>query len=302
MSTPRTGILYAAGAYLAWGLFPVYWRQLDHFPAWVILGHRILWSWVFLAILLGISRRWSEVFQVFRRPKVLLTLFATTSLVSVNWFLFIWAVNEGHVTQASLGYYINPLINVLLARFFLGETLRRPQLLAVLLAGAGVLYFTVSLGVFPWISVALASTFGVYGLVRKQADVAPLPGLTIETGLATPFAIALLFYASEQGGGPLFGTGWRDAIFLLGSGTATALPLLWFAAGAKRLRYTTMGILQYIAPTGQLALAVALYGESFTPSHAITFALIWAAIVLYAWDAFRTGAARAALASKQPTL
>lgn len=286
-SSDRLGAAYAVGAYLSWGLFPLYWRQLDHHSSLAILGHRIFWSFAFMVVLLTISRGWGQLLPALREKKTLFALLATTTLISGNWFLFIWAVNSGHITQASLGYYINPLVNIVLARLFLGERLRPLQLGAVALAGAGVLYLIVNMGVIPWVALVLATSFGFYGLVRKVAPVKPLPGLAVETALATPFAILLLFALTSRGDAPLMGTGGKDALLLIGSGVATALPLLWFAAGAMRLRYATMGILQFIAPTCQLGLAVLVYGEPFTRGHGITFSLIGVAAALYLYDEIR---------------
>jgi chloramphenicol-sensitive protein RarD len=219
--------------------------------------------------------------------KTLAALLLSTALISSNWFLFIWAVNTGHVLEASLGYYINPLLNVVLARLVLGERLRPLQLVAVGLAAVGVLYLTVGLGVLPWVSLVLALTFGFYGLVRKVAPVEPLTGLAVETAFAAPIAVLyLLIVPLAQEGRWLPGTP-RESLLLLCSGVATALPLLWFAMAAKRLRFTTLGIIQYLAPTCQLALAVLAYGEPFTSRHAVTFILIWTAVVLYAADGVR---------------
>lgn len=279
----RLGGLYAFGAYLVWGLFPAYWKQLAGVEPGIVIAHRIAWSFLFVLALIGFGRRWGELRDALRAPRTLGLLALTTSLISSNWLLFIWAVNTGRVTEASLGYYINPLLNVLLARIFLGERLRRLQLFAVLVASAGVLFFTLGVGVFPWVSLVLATTFGIYGLLRKQAPVESLVGLTVETGLATPVAVAYLLWAGT-GGTAVFGSTLRNLLFLAGSGAATAIPLLWFALGARRLRYTTMGILQYVAPTCQLGLAVLAYGEPFTLRHAVTFGLIWTAVALYAVD------------------
>lgn len=278
------GVASAVAAYTAWGLFPAWWKQLAHVSSTAIIAHRVLWSFVVVIGLIALSRRWSEVGRALRNRRALAVLGITTALISSNWLLFIWAVNSGRVTEASLGYYINPLVNVLLARLVLGERLRPLQIAAVVLATAGVIWLALGVGAMPWVSLSLATTFGLYGLLRKRAPVEPLTGLAVETGIAAPVALAWLAFA--EAGSPLLGGTGRDAFFLLGSGVATALPLLWFAMGARRLRYSTMGIIQYLAPTGQLALAVLAYGEPFTPRHALTFALIWSAIVLYAVDGF----------------
>lgn len=292
---PATGAVSAFGAYLIWGLFPAYWKQLGGVAPGVIIAHRIAWSFVFVLGLVAAGRRWAELRAALRDRRTAGVLAITTALISCNWLLFIWAVNTGRVTEASLGYYINPLVNVLLARVVLGERLRPLQLVAVVLAATGVAWLAFGLGALPWVSVALALTFGLYGLLRKRAPVEALTGLTVETALATPFAVGYLALFAGEG---TFGANGREALLLVGSGVATAVPLLWFAIGARRLRYSTLGILQYVAPTGQLALAVLAYGEPFTARHAVTFGLIWTAVAIYAADgilAARPAAPRPAL-------
>ncbi len=279
-----SGFMYAFAAYLAWGAFPLYWKQLAGVPPVVLVCHRVVWSFLFVALLLTATRRWPELLRVVRSPRTVGALLLTTLLISTNWLLFIWAINTGHVMQGSLGYYINPLANVLLGRVVLGERLRWPQVAAVALATVGVLNLAVGLGTVPWLALTLAVTFSLYGLVRKLAPVESLTGLAVETGLAAPLALGYLGVAVWGQGQPVLGTTPHDTLFLLGSGVATALPLLWFALGARRLRYSTLGIIQYVAPTCQLALAVLVYGEAFTPRHAITFAFIWTAVLLYTVD------------------
>ena len=286
-SVRASGFAYALAAYLAWGLFPAYWKQLAGVAPLDVISHRVLWSFVFVSALLTVSRRWPEVARAVRARRTMMALLLSTVLISSNWFLFIWAVNTGHVTQASLGYYINPLANVLLARLVLGERLRGLQWAAVALAAFGVMYLAVSRGEVPWVSLALAATFSLYGLVRKVAPVEPLTGLAVETGLAAPVAAELLALGPAAQAGHWLGASTHEAVLLLCSGAVTALPLLWFALGARRLRYSTLGIIQYVAPTCQLALAVLVYGEDFTARHAITFACIWGAVLLYAADALR---------------
>jgi chloramphenicol-sensitive protein RarD len=276
-----SGVAYAFAAYFAWGFFPAYWKQLTTVPALEIIAHRVVWSFLFVAGLLTVSRRWPEFLGVVRNRRTLGALLASTALISSNWFMFIWAVNTGHVTQASLGYYINPLVNVVLARFFLGERLRGMQWAAVGLASVGVLVLAVGSGQVPWVSLYLAITFSAYGLVRKLAPVEPLTGLAVETGLAAPLGL-LFLCLGPPAAAPAHDA--REWLLLLGSGVATALPLLWFAIGARRLRYSTIGIIQYVAPTCQLALAVLAYGEDFTARHGLTFGLIWTAVLLYALD------------------
>jgi chloramphenicol-sensitive protein RarD len=286
-ATRASGFAYALAAYLAWGLIPIYWKQLTGVAPLELIAHRVVWSFVFVGVLLSVSRRWPEVKRALSQRKTLGALLLSTSLISCNWLIFIWAVNTGHMMEASLGYYINPLLNVVLGRMVLGERLRPLQLVAVGLAGLAVLYLTVGLGVLPWVSLLLALTFGLYGLVRKMAPVEPLTGLAVETGLATPLAVLFLLLVPLAQEGRLMPGTPRESLLLLASGVITGLPLLWFALGAKRLRYSTLGIVQYLAPTCQLALAVLAYGEPFTARHAVTFILIWMAVLLYAADGVR---------------
>ena len=282
-----SGFAYAVAAYLAWGLIPIYWKQLTAVAPLELIAHRVLWSFVFVGVLLTLSRRWPEVKRALSQRKTLGALLLSTALISSNWLLFIWAVNTGHLMEASLGYYINPLLNVVLGRMVLGERLRPLQLVAVGLAALAVLSLTVGLGVLPWVSLLLALTFGLYGLVRKMAPVEPLTGLAVETGLATPLAVLFLLWGPLAREGRLMPGSPRESLLILASGVITGLPLLWFALAAKRLRYSTLGIVQYLAPTCQLALAVLAYSEPFTARHAFTFSLIWLAVLLYAADGVR---------------
>lgn len=285
-SETATGMTYALLAYFAWGVMPALWKVVASVPPFELIAHRVLWSFVFVTVLVVTRRLWPEVRSVLADPRRRTWMLASTALISTNWFLFIWAVATDRVMQASLGYYINPLFNVLLGRLFLGERLRPAQAVAVALASAGVVNLAVAGGELPWVSLLLAVTFGFYGLVRKKAPVAPLTGLAVETGLVAPLAVAWLGLIAVQGSWELHALeGWRIGV-LVASGGATALPLLWFAHGARRLRYSTLGIIQYLAPTLQLALAVLVFGEAFTPAHALTFACIWTAVAIYVGDAF----------------
>lgn len=283
-SRARGGVFYAALAYGSWGLFPIYWKQLKHVPAFEVLCHRVIWSWALVAVVMAIGGRFGEVRAALSQPRTRRFLIASTSLISVNWFLFIWAITSGHILQASLGYYMNPLVNVALARVALGERLSPVATVAVALAAAGVAILTAGTGVFPWVAVALAVTFGLYGLCRKVAPVNPLPGLAVETLFVTPIAAAALAILVARGQAVTAHADARTWLFFSGSGFATAVPLLAFAEAAKRLRFATLGILQYIAPTLQFLCAVAIYGEAFTRGHAIAFSCIWAAVALYAVD------------------
>ncbi len=273
-------------AYGLWGLFPIYWKQLASVAAMDVLAHRILWSVVFTAGMLLAWGRLREVGRALADRALRRTLLISTALIATNWGLFIWAVSEDRVTEASLGYYINPLLNVVLARLVLGERLRGLQTAAVILAACAVAYLTVAQGSLPWVSLVLAVTFSLYGLVRKRAPVGPLVGLTVETGLAAPIALAYLLLSDPKMASfvdaPLSIRAW-----MVGAGVATALPLLAFAAAARRLRYTTLGMVQYLAPSLQLVCAVALYGEPFRHEQQVTFGLIWIAVALYVAEAFR---------------
>jgi chloramphenicol-sensitive protein RarD len=285
---PLAGILYSAAAFLIWGLSPAYWKAMQAVPAIEIVSHRVVWSFVFLVALTLVQHRWAEFVSALRSPRTLLTLSVTTVLVSGNWLLYIWAVNAGYLLQASLGYYINPLVNVLLGVLFLKERLRRPQAIAVFLALAAVAYRTFSFGQFPWVALTLGFSFGVYGLIRKVAPVGSLVGLTVETMLLTPIAAAGLVYFETQGAAALFHSGTILDLLLLGTGVFTAVPLLFFNLGARRINLSTVGLLQYIAPSCMFLMAVLLYGEPFTVPQLLTFALIWAALAIYSIDSVRS--------------
>jgi chloramphenicol-sensitive protein RarD len=281
------GVLYAGVAFLIWGLSPVYWKAMQRVPALEIVTHRVVWSFVFLMGLTLIQQRGSEFRDALKTPRTLLTLTLTTLLVSCNWLLYIWAVNAGHMLQASLGYYINPLVNVLLGMVFLKERLRRPQALAVLLACAAVVFRTVSYGELPWIALTLGFTFGLYGLIRKVAPVSSLVGLTIETLLLTGPGIAYLVYLEGQAAGALFNFSRSLDVLLAGTGVFTAVPLLCFNLGARRIHLSTLGLMQYIAPSGMFLLAVTVYGEPFTAIQGWTFLMIWMALAIYSIDSLR---------------
>jgi len=282
-----TGVFYAASAFLIWGLSPVYWKTMQAVPALEIVTHRVIWSFFILLALTLAQRRGTELAEVLKTPRTLLILIVTTLLVSVNWLLYIWAVNASYLLQASLGYYINPLVNVLLGMVFLKERLRRPQALAVLLACTAVAFRTVSYGQFPWIALTLAFSFGIYGLIRKVAPVSPLVGLTVETLLLTPIGVAYLIYLERQDAGALFHGDLALDALLIGTGLVTAIPLLFFNLAARRINLSTVGLMQYIAPSGMFLLAVFVYGEPFTTVQLWTFALIWVALAIYSIDSLR---------------
>lgn len=289
-NTPKTrsesvfGLVYATSAFVIWGLSPVYWKALGAVPALEIIMHRVVWSFFFLVILIVLQRRTREFVEVLRNGRMLLTLFATAIFISGNWFLYIWAVNSNYLLQASLGYYINPLVNVVLGMVFLRERLRKPQILAVLLATSGVLYLTISYEEFPWIALTLALSFGFYGLIRKIAPVGSLVGLTIETMLLSFPAIIYLFYLHSQGTGSIFHVSLKLDLLLIGCAPLTAVPLLFFTLGAKRLYLSTVGLMQYIGPSGMFLLAVFYYHEPFSATRVWTFIMIWAALGIYSTD------------------
>ncbi len=289
-STPKSrseslfGVLYAGLAFLSWGLLPVYWKALGAVPALEIIMHRLMWSFLFLLPLMILQRRWREFTKIVRNRRILVTLLATSLILSGNWLLYVWAVNQNHILQASLGYYINPLVNVVLGMIFLRERLRAPQVLAVLLATAGVVYLTVSYGVFPWISLGLAVSFGFYGLIRKVAPVGSLVGLAVETMLLSLPAAVYLIYREIQGVGTIFHAGLKTDLLLLGVGVITAVPLLLFTLGARRIYLSTLGLMQYLAPSGMFLLALFYYHEPFSTAKIWTFVMIWAALAIYSTD------------------
>lgn len=283
----RAGALYALGAYGVWAIFPLYWKTLVSIPALEILAHRIVWSLAFVSLLIALRRQWQPVRAAFASRRNLLPLLASTMLVAVNWLVFIWAVNSNQVLQTSLGYFINPLVNVFLGMVVLGERLRRLQLVSVLLAGFGVTYLGIALQLPPWIALTLAFCFGFYGLLRKTMPVGALPGLAVETLVMTPLALAYLVWLGLDGSGVFTATAPGIDLLLAFGGVATALPLLWVAEAARRMPYATLGQFQYIGPTGHFLLATLVFGEQLTQAHLVTFACIWVAVGLYVFDSRR---------------
>lgn len=276
------GILYALGCYGVWGLLPIYFKLLHPLPAADVLAHRILWSLLLISVVATILRHGPALAAIVRRPRIMAALATSATLIGINWLVYINAVAEGHVAEASLGYFINPLVNVMLGVAVLRERLGKAELAAVLIAAAGVLWLTISQGRLPITALVLAGTFGVYGLIRKMTPVEAVDGLFIETAVLSPLCLAWLWFAGSDTVGTA--PGWPLVIL---SGVLTTLPLLMFAAATKRVRYSDMGLLQYIAPTLQLALAVFLYGEPLPLSRLLGFALIWLALVVYATGAVR---------------
>ncbi|PWV64630.1 EamA family transporter RarD [Plasticicumulans acidivorans] len=281
------GGIYALLAYASWGLMPAFWKQIHGVDAAELVAHRVVWSLLVTLALVAWFRRGAEFLATLRSPRRLAVLAVSTLLVTGNWLLFVWAVQRGQVLEASLGYFINPLLNVVLGMLLLKERLRPLQWLAVLIAAAGVVNQGLQLHTLPWVALTLALTFGCYGLIRKLAPVEPLVGLTVETLLATPLALGYLLWLAAGDACAFLLTDGGQRAWIMSAGLITALPLLWFANAAKRLKLSTLGFFQYLAPSGQMLLAVFAYGEPFTPVHMITFGCIWAALLIYSADARR---------------
>lgn len=280
----RAGLLLGLSAYLLWGVMPVYFKALAHVPPGEILGHRIIWSLLFLAALASAWRLWPTVRDAVARPRLLLLLVATAALISVNWLVYIIAVVSGHVLEGSLGYYLNPLINVVLGVVVLKERLSRAQWAAIALAGGGVGVLAAGASGALWISLTLAVSFATYGFLRKVAPVDAVAGLTIETLMLTPFALGWLLWLEAQGQGGFSRYSGVTTVLLVLGGAITAIPLLLFTAASKRLPYSTLGFLQYVAPTLQFLSAVLLFGEAMTTAHLVCFGAIWAALVIFSVD------------------
>jgi chloramphenicol-sensitive protein RarD len=278
------GMLYAAIAYAIWGVFPLYFKSLQEVAPLQILLHRMAWSLVFVLIVLAVRKQWAWLRDALRQPKVVVTFAVSALLLSTNWFIYIWSVNNGHVVESSLGYFINPLVNVLLGSLLLRERLRPVQWAAVALAACGVAWLTWQGGSPPWIALALAGSFGLYGLMRKIAPLGALEGLTMETLLLFPLAFATLIVLSLQGQNSFTGASTSTQWLLVAAGPITAIPLLLFAAGARRIPLSVLGLLQYIGPTLQLLLGVWLYHEPFDALRMIGFALIWSALAVFSLE------------------
>ena len=281
------GVIYGASAYVTWGIIPIFWKFLTHVGAVEIVAHRIVWTLIFAIAALAAWERLPKLWAALRTPRTVMALAVSALLIAVNWGLFIWAVTADRIIDTSLGYYINPLVSFMLGVVWLGERLTKIQLVAIGLAVLGVLNQTLSLGYLPWISLALAVSFGIYGLIRKTVAVESLEGLTIEAILLAPVSLGYIVYLVVSGQGAFFHVSLNTDLLLVLAGPLTAIPLLLFAAGARLVRLSTMGFLQYLAPSISLVLAVFLYHEPFTQAHAVTFALIWSALALVSWEAFR---------------
>lgn len=287
-STARAGVAVMTLAFLMWGLLPIYWKLLQGVDALDITAHRVVWSLAFTGALLGIGGRWREVARAMATKRAVARLLLGAALLGTNWLIYVWAINENRILDTSLGYFINPLVNVLLGCLLLKERLRRWQVVSLALAAAAVTVRVIAHGQLPWVALALAGTFGLYGLHRKTSRSESLPGLTAETVVLILPALGFLAYLFADGRGVVGHCEWPVYLLLVGGGVVTALPLLLFAYGARRIRLSTVGFLQYLAPSCTFLLGVFIYREPFDALHLGTFALIWVALAIYSVDSLRS--------------
>ena len=296
----HSGILYAALAFLCWGLFPLYFHALDEVPPLQILAHRMVWSLAFLLILLVLRRQWKWLEQV-RRPRVFFSFVLSALLLSANWLVYIWSVTNHHVIEASLGYFINPLVNIMLGYLILKERMRPAQWAAIAVAALGVGWLTWQAGTVPWIALILAFTFGAYGLLRKTAALGALEGLSFETMVLFPLAAGYVIWLTVNGQN-MFLTTESDTTrwLLVMAGPFTAIPLLLFATGARKIPLSILGLLQYLSPTLQFLLGVLLFKEAFTADRLVGFALIWGALILFAGEGLLRRSAPASASATGP--
>jgi chloramphenicol-sensitive protein RarD len=282
----RSGVFLALAAYSMWGVAPIYFKLLKDMPALEILMHRIVWSMLVLVLLVLLTGHMSKVRSALKNRTVLSILLLSGLLLAGNWLLFIWSVNNDHLLDASLGYYINPLLNVFLGRMFLGERLRFLQKIAVLLALVGVVILIITFGQIPWIALTLAASFGVYGLLRKQVAVDSLPGLLLETAMMLPFALIYWLWFAGEGSNMINNEISMNTLLLL-AGVVTTAPLLCFTGAARRIKYSTLGFFQYIGPSIMFILAVFIYGEPMSEARIVTFMFVWLALGLFSFDSYR---------------
>jgi chloramphenicol-sensitive protein RarD len=276
-----SGVLYGAAAFTAWGFLPLYWKLLDKVPAIEIIAHRVIWSFVFVGLILMFTKSWRKFTLVLKNKKNLVFILMCSVLITINWFTYIWAVNSDHIIESSIGYYINPLIAVLLGMTVLKEKLNIYQYVSLGLAFVGVVMITIQYGKIPWIALTLAISFGLYGLFKKLIVVESIVGLALETAIITPFALVFITYKQLNGSGALGNGAILTSLLLAGAGVVTAIPLLWFARSTKRVKLSTIGFLQYISPTINLILGVFVFNETFTSADLISFGFIWSALLIY---------------------
>ncbi|MBI4928941.1 MAG: EamA family transporter RarD [Anaerolineae bacterium] len=274
------GTASAISAYAIWGLFPIYWKFLHTVPALQLMTHRVVWALIFVVAVMTSRGEWAAMRKEINRRTLLVYLLAGV-LLAINWLVYIWAVNAGFIVESSLGYFINPLVNVLLGVVFLRERMRPLQWIPIALASAGVLYLTVSYGKLPWIALVLAFSFGFYGLIKKMAPLGSLHGLTLETALLFVPSLGVLLFAEFNGTGAFGHTGWVQAALMMGTGLVTAIPLLLFSEGVRNTPLTLMGLLQFLAPTMQFRVGVLVYREPFSGNQVVGFVIIWAALILF---------------------
>jgi chloramphenicol-sensitive protein RarD len=280
------GIWYAIGAYASWGLLPVYWKLLHHIPAVQLLGHRIVWSFVALLIIVLLLREWKTFRAAAFTPRVLRIYLLAAALIGINWLTYVWAVNNNHMVETSLGYFINPLLSVLMGVIFFHERLRPWQWVPVGLAAVGVLYLTVAFGALPWIALTLAFSFALYGVVKKIAPLVSLHGLMLETSMLLLPAIAYLLYSDTTGNGMFLHAGVSSDLLLVGAGLTTTIPLLMFSSATQRIPLSLIGILQYISPTLQFLLGVFVYGEPFPVTQFLGYSIVWIALIVFALEGY----------------
>lgn len=285
----RQGLVLALICYLIWGLFPIYWLPINQsaMPAEQILMHRIIWSAVVIVVALTLWQRWSAVYSAFRQPRLLAAMLASSVLIGINWLVYLWAIMHHHVLDAGLGYFINPLVNVLFARMIFGETLDRYQTSAVVLASIGVACLVFWLGKLPWVALVLAVSFSLYGVIRKRVQIDTLTGLAMETLILLPFAAVYLIWCVSQNTLFFAELSHLQRGILIGSGVMTVVPLLCFAAGAKRIPFNHLGILQYLSPTLQMLAGVWFFHETLNNQRFIAFAWVWAGVVVFIWGIWR---------------
>jgi chloramphenicol-sensitive protein RarD len=278
----KKGLLFALGAYFIWGLFPIYWKTIQHVPALQLIGHRIVWSFLLLMLILSVGGNIKGLAAKMTDLKILRIYALAALLIGVNWLLYVWAVNAGFIVETSLGYFINPLISVVLGMIFFRERLRPLQWIPVALAGIGVAYLAISYGRLPWIALVLAFSFGFYGLVKKMAPLNSANGLTLETGILFVPALGYLLFAEWTGAGAFTHTGPSADLLMVGAGLVTTIPLLMFAGAAHRIPLTTVGLMQYLAPTLQFLIGVFIYHEPFSSQQLIGFGIVWIGLLVFA--------------------
>jgi chloramphenicol-sensitive protein RarD len=280
----RAGVIYTLAAYILWGILPIYWKAMKQIPAGEILAHRIFWSFILLMGIILLSRKWTEFKKAFASVRVFAAVLAGSVLISANWLIYIWSVNNNHIVEASLGYYINPLFTIFLGIVVLRERPDFWQLIAIVLAAAGVGFMTIQYGQVPWIALSLAFSFGLYGLVKKLSKLSSINGLAAETLLVAPMAFGFLFIRVTDDNSVYPDLSTLVIVLVIISGLATSLPLLFFAQGAKRVPLSTLGFVQYLSPSISLVIGIYMYHEPFTPVEKISFGLIWIALAIYSFS------------------